>query len=575
MSEQNFQGRVEVTKKNIEKNKLKKCLTGIQGLDELTNGGLPANRITLVCGAAGCGKTLLGMEFLVRGAMNQNEPGVFISFEENKEELEQNVSSLGWDISRLTQQKLILIDYIYIERNEIEVSGEYDLEGLFIRLGNAIDSIGAKRIVIDTIEVLFSSFSNMAILRAEIRRLFRWLKQKGVTAIVTGEKGEKMLTRYGLEEYVSDCVIEIVHNLENQIATRRIRIVKYRGSVHGTNDYPFLIDENGISVIPITSITLDHKISIERVATGITRLDAMLEGKGYFRGSSILISGTAGSGKTSVACSFVNAACARGERCLYFAFEESNDQIVRNMKSIGINLEQWIKNGSLAIHATRPSHHGVEAHLAQIIKVISAFKPQVVIIDPITNLIASGSDVDVNSMLTRLIDYLKKYLITMMCTNLTGGGNAFEATDAGISSVIDSWLLLRDVELGGERNRVMYILKSRGMSHSNQMREFLITDKGLDLLDVYLGSEGVLTGTARFTQIARMNAAEKKRMSEINRLQTEIERKRKTMDARISLIRDEYESTEAELNSLLLQERILDEESESDQKQIGRLRRSD
>ena len=564
-----------MAKKNIDELKFKKCLTGIQGLDEITFGGLPAGRPTLVCGEAGCGKTLLAMEFLVRGAMNHNEPGVFISFEENEKELEQNVASLGWDLGGLVRQKLLLLEYIYIERAEIEETGEYDLEGLFIRIGNAIDSIGAKRVVLDTIEALFGNFSNIGILRAEIRRLFRFLKSKGVTFIVTGEKGEKTLTRYGMEEYVSDCVIELVHKLENKIATRQVRIVKYRGSLHGTNDYPFLIDENGLSVIPITSIALDYKISSERVSTGIPRLDSMLGGAGYFRGSSVLVSGTAGAGKTSIACSFVNAACERGERCLYFAFEESKDQIARNMSSIGINLDQWIKKGKLSIHATRSSHYGIEAHLAQMIKAISAFKPQVVIIDPISNLVTSGFDTEVGSMLSRLIDYLKKDLVTILFTNLTHGGKALEITDIGISSVMDTWLLLRDIELGGERNRVMYILKSRGMAHSNQLREFLISDHGLDLMDVYLGSDGVLTGTSRFTQVARMNAVEKKRQREISRLQTEIERKRKIMDARISLIREEDESAEDELKSLLIQEQKLDEESGSDQTEIARLRKSD
>ncbi len=553
---------------------LPKCQTGIRGLDEITDGGIPKGRPTLVCGSAGCGKTLFAMEFLVRGAAQYNEPGVFMSFEESSEELAQNVASLGFDLNDLAARKKMFLDHVRIERSEIEETGEYDLEGLFIRLNHAIDSIGAKRVVLDTIESLYGGLANEGILRAELRRLFRWLKEKGVTAIVTGERGEKMLTRHGLEEYVSDCVILLDNRVEGQISTRRLRIVKYRGSSHGTNEYPFLIDEMGISVLPITSIGLQHDVSTERISSGIPRLDTMLEGEGYYRGSSILISGTAGTGKTSIAAHFANAACSRGERCLYFAFEEAPSQITRNMRSIGIDLEPWINQGLLDIYAVRPTIYGLEMHLVKMYKLVRDFKPKVVIIDPVTNLIAIGSDTEVKSMLSRLIDFLKANQITALFTNLSHGGS-LEQTEFGISSLMDTWLLLRDIEIGGERNRGLYILKSRGMAHSNQIREFLLTDKGIDLVDVYLGPAGVLTGSARMAQEAQEKAAELMRREEIERKKRELERKSATVEAQITALRSEFEAAQEEVNKLIQQEEMQEKALAGDRAEMMRLRKAD
>ncbi len=462
---------------------LPKAPTGIQGLDEVTQGGLPRGRPTLVCGSAGCGKTLLAIEFLVRGAMEFGEPGVFMAFEETAEELAQNVRSLGFDLDELVEQKKLSVDYVRVERTEIEETGEYDLEGLFVRLGYAIDSLGAKRVVLDTIEVLFSGLSNAAILRSEIRRLFRWLKDKGVTAIVTGERGQGTLTRYGLEEYVSDCVILLDHRVTEQVSTRRLRVVKYRGSPHGTNEFPFLIDESGITVVPITSAGMEHPATNERVSTGVAVLDEMVGGKGYFRGSSVLISGTAGTGKTSLAAHFAAAACQRGERCLYFSFEESQAQLVRNMKSIGLDLGVWIDKGLLGVHSARPTRYGLEMHLAQMYKLISELQPKVVVVDPISNFISAGTTTEACSMLVRLVDLLKAREITSLFTNLTHGDNNPENTDLGISSIIDSWLLLRDTEQNGERSGVIYILKSRGMSHSKRVRGLRLTNHGFELTE--------------------------------------------------------------------------------------------
>lgn len=520
---------------------LPKAPTGIQGLDEITGGGLPQGRPTLVCGGAGCGKTLLAMEFLVRGATQFNEPGVFMAFEETAKDLTQNVASLGFDLNDLVAHKKIVLDFVYIERSEIEESGEYDLEGLFIRLGEAIDSIGAKRVVLDTVESLFSGLPNQAILRAELRRLFRWLKDKGVTAIITGERGDVMLTRQGLEEYVSDCVIVLDHRVSEQTSSRRLRVVKYRGSTHGTNEYPFLIDEDGISVLPVTSLSLKHSVSTERVSTGIPRLDAMLGGKGYYRGSSVLVSGTAGTGKSSIAAHFADAACRRGERVIYFSFEESPCQTMRNMRSIGIDLQPWVNKGLLQFHANRPSFAGLETHLVMKHKAINEFRPQVVILDPLNSFIVGGNEIGVQSMLTRLLDFLKTNLITGLFTNLTSGGGVLEHTEVSISSLIDTWLLLRAIDSGGERNRGLSVLKSRGMAHSNQIREFLLTDHGVELRDVYVGASGVLTGSARLTQEAQDQAQQKLRQQEIERQQLELASKHQALEANIAAMRAEFE----------------------------------
>ena len=525
---------------------LPKAPTGIHGLDEITRGGLPKGRPTLVCGGAGCGKTLLAMEFLVRGATVLNEPGVFMAFEETAKDLTRNVASLGFDLKDLIVHKKIVVDHVYVERSEIQESGEYDLEGLFIRLGQAIDSIGARRVVLDTVESLFAGLSNPAILRAELRRLFRWLKDKGVTAIITGERGDGMLTRQGLEEYVSDCVIVLDHRVSEQTSSRRLRVVKYRGSTHGTNEYPFLIDEDGISVLPVTSLALQHIASSERVSTGIPRLDAMLGGKGYYRGSSVLVSGTAGTGKSSIAAHFADAACRRGERLIYFSFEESPIQIMRNMRSIGIDLLPWVKKGLLHINANRPAFAGLETHLAMKHKVINDFKPQVVILDPLNSFVVGDNEIGVQSMFMRLLDFLKTSQITALFTNLTSGGGVLEETEIGISSLIDTWLVLRAIDSGGERNRGLSILKSRGMAHSNQVREFLLTDRGVELRDVYVGASGVLTGSARLTQEAQDQALQMLHKQEIERRQLELKSKHQALEAQIAALRAEFEVRKTE-----------------------------
>jgi len=525
---------------------LPKALTGVRGLDEITGGGLPRGRPTLICGSAGCGKTLLSLEFLVRGATEYGEPGVFMAFEETGEELAQNVRSLGFDLNKLVKQKKLLLDFVRVERNEIEETGEYDLEGLFIRLNAAIESIGAKRVVLDTIETLFSGLENEGILRSELRRLFRWLKDKGVTAVITGERGSGTLTRRGLEEYVSDCVILLDHRVTDQISTRRMRIVKYRGTTHGTNEYPFLIDEDGFSVLPVTSLGLQHKVSSERISSGIPRLDTMLGGKGFFRGSTVLVSGTAGTGKTSMAAHFGNATCERGERCLYFAFEESPGQLIRNMRSIGLDLGKHVKQGLLQIHSSRASFFGLEMHLAVIHKLVLQVKPDTVVFDPVGALVQAGTQRDANSMITRLIDFLKVQGITAMLLNLNSAGDSLERTDVNISSIVDVWLLLRDIELAGERNRALYVLKSRGMPHSNQLREYLITDRGVDLLDVYVGPEGVLTGSARLSLEAQEKSTALSAQLEAERKLRERQRKREALEAKIIAMRKEFEIDESE-----------------------------
>lgn len=551
---------------------LSKSPTGIAGLDEITGGGLPKGRPTLICGGAGSGKTLFSMEFLVRGARDYGEPGVFVAFEEKADELTANVASLGFDLQQLQADKLIKLDHVRIERSEIEETGEYDLNGLFIRLGYAIDSIGAKRVVLDTIENLFSGLNNQGILRAELRRLFEWLKEKQITAIITGEKGQGMLTRHGLEEYVSDCVVLLDHRVENQISTRLLRIVKYRGSVHGTNEYPFLIDADGISVLPVTSLTLDHDVSAARISSGIPALDKMLDGQGFFKGSSILVSGTAGTGKTSIAASFIQENCRRGHRSLYLAFEESPHQIIRNMRSIALELQGYVDAGLLNIHASRPTLNGLEMHLVAIHKLVREFKPQAVVLDPITNLVTVGSMSEVKSMLIRLIDFLQAQQITVLFTALTRESAVDEQADEGVASLVDAWLQVRDIETNGERNRSLYVMKSRGMKHSNQVREFIITDDGLNLVNVYLGAEGVLTGSAREAQQLEAETGVALRGHALTRKDREIKRKRLVLESKIAGLKEEFESVQEELNKSYIEEELRKEILEKNREQLTRSR---
>jgi circadian clock protein KaiC len=531
---------------------LTKSPTGITGLDDLTFGGLPTGRPTLLCGAAGCGKTLFAMTFLVNGAVRFGEPGVFMSFEERAHDLAVNVASLGYDVDGLVAAKKIAIDYVRVERSEIEESGEYDLEGLFVRLGHAIDTVGAKRVVLDTIEALFSGLVDTTILRAELRRLFTWLKDRGVTAIITAERGEGSLTRFGIEEYVSDCVILLDNRVRDQVTTRRLRVVKYRGSAHGTNEYPFLIDDQGISVLPITSAGLGHKISQEAVPTGVPGLNAMLGIGGYYRGSSVLISGLAGTGKSTLGAAFVAAACDRGERCLYFAFEESPDQIVRNMQSVGIGLERHRQAGMLRFEAARPSLYGFEMHLAHMNRDIEQFSPAVIVVDPISAF--RGAPFEIHATLIRIADICKTRGVTALFTSLSSVGDQMDESERGVSSLMDTWISLRDMEANGERNRVLYLLKSRGMSHSKQLREYRLTDHGIEMIDVYVGPDGVLTGTARLTQEARERDAEAARHQAIERRRREVARKRATIEREMAEMRANIEAEESEVATLIDQE---------------------
>jgi circadian clock protein KaiC len=552
-----------------------KCPTGIRGLDDITQGGLPRGRPTLVCGGAGSGKTLLAMEFIVRGIREFSEPGVFMSFEETAEELTQNVASLGFDVEGLIRSGKMAVDFVRVERSEIELTGEYDLEGLFIRLGSMIAEVGARRVALDSLEALFAGLPNEAILRAELRRLFRWLKDKGVTAVITGEQGDKTLTRHGLEEYVSDCVIFLDHRVANQVSTRRLRIVKYRGSSHGTNEYPTMIDERGLSVMPISALGLDYPVVKERVPTGIERLDAMLGGKGYYKGSSVLVSGTAGTGKSSIAAAFANGVCARGERCLYLSFEEAPEQIIRNMASIGIDLKPWASKGLLKFHSARSTLYGLEQHLVVIHKLVGEFKPAAVVMDPITNLTSVGNIEDIKAMLTRVMDFLKSRLITTLFTSLTEGGLAVDRTDVGISSLMDTWLLLQGVESAGERNRILYLLKSRGMAHSNQVREFLLTDRGIELIDVYTGRGNVYTGAARKIQEQADQAEVSARQETAERRQRELSQERLELEAQVQVLRSRLTGISEELKYVSAQEAARLRALEESHRLLAGMRRAD
>ena len=535
-----------------------KCPTGISGFDAITGGGLPRGRTSIFCGGPGCGKTLFALEFLIRGAIEYGEPGVMLAFEETAEELTQNVASLGYDLTDLVERKLLYIDHVRIERSEIEETGEFDLEGLFLRLGYAIDLIGAKRVSLDTMEALFAGLPNEMILRSEMRRLFRWMKDRGTTAIVTAERGEGSLTRYGLEEYVSDCVILLDHRVSNQITTRRLRVVKYRGSAHGTNEFPFLISEDGISVLPITSAGLLHEVSDERLTSGVAGLDEMLGGNGFFRGSSVLISGTAGTGKTSLAAHFAEAMCARGERVLFLSFEESPRQIIRNARSIGIDLEPHVTSGRLQLQASRPSLGGLEMHLLSVHRQVELHEASVVIVDPITNLRGVGESLEVHAMLVRLLDYFKERQITALMTSLTSGAAAIEQTEAGVSSLMDTWILVKAIESDGERNRGLYVLKSRGMAHSNQIREMQITHDGIRLVDVYLGTDGIFTGTARRAQETRARNAASARQREMERKRRALERKRELLNAQIAALKAQFQAEVDELGESLADDEVLE-----------------
>lgn len=546
---------------------LTKAPTGIPGLDEVLLGGIPAGRPTLICGSAGCGKTLLGMTFLVNGATQFGEPGVFVSFEETSQDLADNVASLGFDVPGLIAAKKLAIDHVRVERSEIEETGDYDLEGLFVRLGYAVDQIGAKRVVLDTIEALFSSLSNETILRAELRRLFGWLKARGLTTIITGERGQGTLTRHGIEEYVSDCVILLDNRVEDQVTTRRLRIVKFRGSAHGTNEYPFLMDDKGITVVPLSSADLNHRVSDEVVSTGVPGLDAMLGPGGIYRGSSVLISGVAGSGKTILGASFVAAACARGEHCMFFSAEESAEQLIRNVGSAGISLRPYLEAGLLRFETKRPTSFGFEMHLAHMQRELDSFQPTVVIVDPVTGF--RGPDSEVHALLLRMLDMLKTRGITTFFTSLTSSSDRMAQNDFGLSSLMDSWIFLVDIESNGERNRGLYVLKSRGMSHSNQIREYLITSGGVKLVDAYLGASGVLTGSARLAMEAQGRVEFQQQQEEIARRLRQIMSQRAATERQIAELHAQINAQDVEIAGLAAREEQRETVFEFDRAAMG------
>jgi circadian clock protein KaiC len=553
---------------------LEKAPTGIRGLDEVTAGGLPRGRPTLVCGPAGSGKTLLAMEFLVRGIIEFGEAGVFVAFEETRDDLVANVASLGFDLPSLEAAGSLVVDHINVVSAELVEAGDWDLEGLFIRLGAAIDAVGARRVVIDTIETLFGAFTNAATLRSEIKRLFVWLKARGVTVVITGERGDGQLTRHGIEEYVSDCVIVLNHLVTEETSTRRLRVLKYRGSLHGTNEFPFLIGEHGISVQPITSLGLRHAVFSDRVSTGVDRLDVMLGGGGPFRGSSVLVSGSAGTGKSTLAAQFCNAACARGERAIFFAFEESQDQIIRNMSSVGVDLKRWVTDGLLLFRCVRPSLLGLEAHLLAVQNLVEDFEPSVVVMDPVSDLAGSASSRSVSAMLTRQVDFLKARGVTALFTILASDGRA-EDGDQLIESLIDTAFLVRALEGNGEHNRVLSILKSRGMAHSNQVREFLLTDRGIELADVYVGPQGVLTGSARSAQEAKEHSDSVERQEDLQQRRSNLERQRQSVEAQVAVLWREFEDESKAVNRLLTRGATGREEGAEQRLEQGRLRSSD
>lgn len=548
---------------------LPKAATGIDGLDQITGGGFPRNRSTLICGGPGCGKTLLSLEFLIHGVERYGENGVFVAFEESTEDLITNSKSLGKDLERYIQENRLILEPIQIERNEIEETGEYDLEGLIARLSYAIDHVQAKRVVIDTMDSLFSGFENKRIVRGELRRILSWLKQKGVTTVITSELGEGRMTRSGIEEYVTECVILLDHRVQNQIATRRLRVLKYRGTRHSPDEFPFVIDDRGLSVLPVSSLHLDYPASNERITTGIAGLDEMLGGLGFYRGSSILVSGAAGTGKSSISATMAHAACQRGERCIYFAFEESPQQIVRNMKSIGLHLDEWVRKGLLQFHAVRPTLNGIETHLVKMYQQVEFFQPSLVVIDPLSSLMTIGTTQEVKSLFTRLADHLKMNGITAFFTCLIYHAIEDENTDIGISSLMDHWLVVRSLESNGTKDRGLYILKSRGMAHSSQIREFKMSDQGIELVDVYVGPNGILTGSSRIAQEAKDRIELLRKSQKLEMTKMELMRKKSVLEYQIKALQEEFTAEEEKLKWLIQQNQEVEEEFKSGIKSIA------
>jgi len=522
---------------------LAKTATGIHGFDEITDGGLPTARPSLVCGPPGTGKSIFAMQFLVNGATRFAEPGVFLTFEESADELVANVRSLGFDIDGLTRDGRLLVDALPLEPQSVE-TGEFNLEALMVRLAWAVEQIGAKRVAIDNVEALFIAFDRPALVRSELRRLFRWLKDHDLTTVITAERGEDMLTRHGMEEYLSDCVVLLDHRVVHDVATRRMRVLKYRGSTHGRNEYPFLIGADGFEVLPITSIGLKQPVSSERVSTGVAGLDEMLGGEGVFRGSGVMISGTSGTGKTTIASCFADAACRRGESVLYFSFEESQAEIERNMASVGLDLAQWVEQGLLHFHCERPTTRGLEDHLALMQKLTQEFAPTLVVIDPVSSLARGATPFDVSSMLLRQIYYLKSTGITALMTVLNEEGG-LEQPIQSISSLVDTWLHVITMETFEERNRALYVRKARGMAHSNQIREFLLSDDGVSLVPVFVGAKGVLTGSARLAAESAERATSLELTEESEELARALERRRDTVESHVAEIRADFAAEES------------------------------
>ncbi len=551
-----------------------KAGTGIAGFDEVTGGGLPRGRATLVTGGAGSGKTLFGIEFLVRGAREFGERGVLMSFEESSEELATNVCSLGFDLPALEREGMLVVDAIRIDATNCEASGSFDLDGLLIRLSSAIEAVGAKRVVLDTIEVLFTALRDPATVRAELRRLLRGLKDRGLTVVITGERGRVgELTRFGIEEYVSDCVVVLDNRTQDEMSTRRLRIQKYRGSVHGSNEYPFLIGRSGLVVLPISSMGLDYAAPTERVSTGIERLDHMLGG-GPYRGSTVLVTGAPGTGKTSIAACAAAAACARGQRAVFLSFEESPAQLERNMASIGIDLRRWVTAGLLRLEAVRPSAYGLEEHLVRLHHVLQETDPALVVLDAVGSLNHLGTESGVSSAFARQLDMIKARGVTAIITTLFGGGEG-EIRETAASSLVDTWLLLRSQELNGERNRLLFVIKSRGTAHSNQVREFVLTDRGAELMDVYTGPHGVLAGSARMAQLGEERAAVRARDAEVERRRQALARRTAQVEQQIATLREDLAGEAAEFDQLGFDEYTTDTARDTDRESMAAHRWAD
>ena len=515
--------------------------TGVKGLDDVLGGGIPQGHAMLLVGKPGTGKSILSMEYLLHGIELHKENGVYISFEESEKQIISNAASFGWKFEEMVKKNKLAISYIDMQPEQMRTVGDYDLSALILRVKGAIKKVNARRVVIDGINNLLSTFDDERIIRSDLLRLIREIKEVNATIFITGERGHDSWSKMGFEEYLADGLMHLDNRTDGNYQTREIQVVKCRGINHYTGKSPFIINSEGMSIRPLITADFDYKVLKSRVSTGIADIDNMLGGKGLYRGSTVYITGPSGAGKTSISSSFANGACSRGERALFLAFEESSDQIIRNMKSIGLSLDKWVNEKLLYFYTARATTNSLEGHLDNIMTMVREVEPTCVVLDPISAFRPIANENETKLMLIRLNDYLRARKITTVFTALSSDGEYSEHADVQLSSIADTWIVVRIMDYKGERNNVMQLMKSRGMSHSRQMKEMYFTGNGLKLQNVYQGPEGVLTGAARIGQEKYEKLKEARNVIEIDKNRKKIERKKSLLEASIEALKHEYE----------------------------------